>query len=230
MTMARTASKSTSQTLARGLRVLEILAETVRAMTVAEITKELGVDRAITYRIMRTLTAHRLVIRGRQGEFRLAGGVLNLAAGVSRDLQSAAAPELVALARELGATAFVTIEEDGDTVCLAAVEPPRSHLHVAYRSGLRHPMHVGSSGVALLAGRPPLPGEPAKVTVARERGYATSRGEVQPGTEAIAAPIRPRGEPAEASVAIVALLDVLDFATAVPRVLEAADEIAAMLG
>ena len=224
------AAKSTSQTLARGIRVLEILAETGQAMTVAAITAELSVDRAVTYRIMRTLAAHRLVVRNRQGEFRLASGVLNLAAGVSRDLQAAAAAELVALARELGATAFVTIDEDGDAVCLAAVEPPRSHVHIAYRPGLRHALRLGASGVALLAGRPPVPGEPAKVTEARRVGYATSRGELQPGAEAIAVPVCPQEGPAVGSVAIVALLGVLDLEQAAPRVREAAVEIAKMLG
>lgn len=210
--------------------MLEMLAATGQAMTVAEITAGLAVDRAVTYRIMRTLAAHRLVVRNRQGEFRLASGVLNLAAGVSRDLQAAAAPELVALARDLGATAFVTIEEQGEAVCLAAVEPPRSHVHIAYRPGLRHALHVGASGVALLAGRPPVPGEPAKVTEARRLGYASSRGELQPGAEAIAVAVCPHGGPAEGSVAVVALLGVLDIDKAAPRVMEAAKEIANVLG
>lgn len=207
-----------------------MLAESGHAMTVAEITAGLAVDRAVTYRIMRTLAAHRLVVRNRKGEFRLASGVLNLAAGVSRDLQAAAAPELVVLARDLGATAFVTIEEDGEAVCLAAVEPPRSHVHVAYRPGLRHALHLGASGVAVLAGRPPVPGEPAKVTEARRLGYASSRGELQAGAEAIAVPVCPTGGPAVGSVAIVALLGVVDIDGAAPRVMAAAKEIAGVLG
>jgi DNA-binding IclR family transcriptional regulator len=45
----------TSQTLDRGLRVLKLLAETDHGLTVTELSKQLGVNRTVVYRLLATL-------------------------------------------------------------------------------------------------------------------------------------------------------------------------------
>ena len=57
------ASAAPSQTLSRGLRALEVIAEAEKPIGMAELAARLGLHRSITYRIVRTLEEHRLVVR-----------------------------------------------------------------------------------------------------------------------------------------------------------------------
>lgn len=226
----RTSDKSAAQTLDRGIQVLEVLADAGDPLPVATIAGRLGVDRSVVYRLLRTLGHHRLVVRMSDGRVRLGTGLLALSSRLSGDLQTAAAPELARLAADLGATAFITIADDGEAVCLAAAEPRHTNVHVAYRPGLRHSLEQGASSVALRAGQAPVAGERPQVTRARTMGYAISRSEVQPGTIAVAAPIRrPDSRDAIASVAVVSLIGALDADGAAPRVIAAAEAIAKAL-
>lgn len=193
-----------SQTLDRGIRVLEVLAEAEQPLSIAQIAAALGVHRSIAYRILRTLEAHRLVTRNPHGLLEPGVGLATLARGVSRPLQSAALPELAAVANELGMTCFLVVPDGEDCVTLTSVEPRHSVVSVAQRPGTRHPINRGAPGIALLAGQPPRPDEPPPVTRARQAGYATSHGEVIPGLSSIAVPLPNRnGHHPHAAVAVV---------------------------
>ena len=60
---AGTAQASPSQTLSRGIRALEILAEAQQPLTIAELADAMGVHRSVAYRILRTLEDHSLLVR-----------------------------------------------------------------------------------------------------------------------------------------------------------------------
>jgi DNA-binding IclR family transcriptional regulator len=214
------------QTLDRGLRVLALLAGAPAGLTVRETAAELEVHRAVVYRLLGTLEAHRLVAKDGDGRYRLGSGLAELAAAVTPDWRRAALPELERLADEVGATAVLSVASGESCVALVSVEPRTTVLHVAYRPGLRHPLAVGASGKAILGGRPPVEGEPPDVAQARRRGYAVSRGELQPGAVGIAAPVSLDGW-AEASVAVVSLAEL--GRTAPARVRAAAERIARAL-
>jgi DNA-binding IclR family transcriptional regulator len=211
------------QTLDRGLKVLGLLAGEPAGLRVSEAAAELGVHRTVVHRLVRTLERHRLVTRGADGRYRLGTGLVELARGVGTRWREAAWPELERLADDVSATAVLSIASDENCVALLAAEPRTAVLHVAYQPGLRHPLTVGASGKAILAGRPPAEGEPAEVARARRRGYAVSRGELQAGAIGIAAPVVLDGW-AEASVAAVSLAE-LD-GSAPGRVRAAAERIA----
>jgi DNA-binding IclR family transcriptional regulator len=61
-------------------------------------------------------------------------------------------------------------------------------MHITYRPGLRHPVAIAASGIAILAAGPPRPSERAEVTQARQRGWSRSTGELLPGATGVAAP------------------------------------------
>jgi DNA-binding IclR family transcriptional regulator len=191
-------------TLDRGLQVLALLSQAREGLTVRELADALGVHRAVVYRLLTTLELRGLVRRDGDGRHRLGTGVLELARGVARDLQAAALPVLADLAEELDATAALTVADGDEAVALLVVEPTRAPMHVAYRPGRRHPLRLGASGKAILAGRPAAAGEPAEIALARKRGYASSAGEIQPGAVGIAAPVVVDGR-ADASVGAVSL-------------------------
>lgn len=198
-----------SQTLSRGIRVLEILAEASAPMTIATLAEGLGVHRSIAYRIIRTLEDHGLVARDDAGALSLGPRMAALARGVSRDLQAAALPELTAVANELGMTAFITLLDHQEVVTLVSVEPRHAHAAVAQRPGTRHPLAIGAPGIAIqsalsqtqwdaISTQPKRP----EATDAAARGYATSHDEVIAGLQSVAVPLTLDGHP-PASVAVV---------------------------
>lgn len=217
-----TAGRETSQTLHRGLRVLELLAEPGPGMTVTELASSLGVARPIVYRLLATLAEHALVRRDEDGRVRLGLAVLHLARQVQPLLREAALPVLRELADRVGATAHLTIVDGGQALAVAVVEPSWTDYHVAYRVGSRHPLTRGAAGRAILAAS-----EHAHEQGEREQGWLLSVGELQPGAHGVAAAVR--DVPAlQASVGVVALGD-LDAAVVGPLVLAAARAVASAL-
>ncbi|HCE60351.1 MAG TPA: IclR family transcriptional regulator, partial [Janibacter terrae] len=88
-----------SQTLDRGLRILELLARDERSdgATMSGLADALGVGRPVVYRLVATLEEHRLVTRD-EGRVRLGLGVQRLTGAVVPALRERARPVLAALA------------------------------------------------------------------------------------------------------------------------------------
>ncbi len=199
-----------SQTLSRGIRVLEILAETDAPMTIGDLAAALAVHRSIAYRILRTLEDHGLIVRDAAGFVRLGARLAALARGVSRDLQSAALPALTGLANELGMTAFVAVLDQGVVVTLVSIESSKAHASVAQRPGTRHPLQRGAPGIAIQYGLSAAQWAALGHAEARRseagdvavRGYAASHDEVIAGLSSIAVPLLIPGQ-SPAALAVV---------------------------
>jgi DNA-binding IclR family transcriptional regulator len=229
------ASGVTSQTLSRGLRILEILAAGGAAASSAEIAAELGLHRSITYRLLRTLEQHRLVVRDDRGLFALGPRLASLAATVERDLQQAAVPALRSAADELEATCFLVRHDGDEAITLTSVAPRRSLVTVAQHPGTQHPLGIGAPGRAVLYQLPigqwpeGLSDEQRAATAAvAAEGFAASRDEVIPGLQAVAVPLALQGHPplAVGVAYLVAARSPLEIAE---RLRAAAAEIAAAL-
>lgn len=192
-----------SQTLDRGLAVLDAVASSVRPLGLREIAELVGLHRSIVYRAVRTLEHRGLVVRDGEGRYEPGVRLAALARGVEATLRGVAGPRLVGLAETTGKTAFLVVAQDGEAVTLHVEEPRSALAHVAYRPGVRHPLEVGAPGLALLAGGPPVPGERPEVGVARVRGWASSHGEVIPGYRSCAAPVTDHSGRCVAAVAVV---------------------------
>lgn len=199
-----------SQTLSRGIRILEILAEAREPLTIDEVAAALEVHRSIAYRLVRTLEDHALVSRDAAGRLVLGARMAALAAGVSHDLQTEALPELTAVANELGMTCFLAVLDRDECITLASVEPRHAVASVAQRPGARHPITVGAPSKAILSalGEHDWPVDPSpalrtQIAEARERGYATSHDEVIPTVQAVAVPLRLRAPQRGAAIAVV---------------------------
>ena len=207
----------TSQTLDRGLRVLEVLAATPHGLTVSELAAEVGVNRTVVYRLVSTLIQRALVRRDAAGRLYVGLGLLSLARGLEPVLRDLAQPVLRPLAEELGATAHLTVADGNEALAIAVVEPSWTDFHVAYRVGARHALGSGAAGKAILLGRG---GSTAT-------GFVETTGEIQAGARGVAAPVL-GVEGLEASVGVVSLGD-FDAAIAGPRVVAAATELARRL-
>jgi DNA-binding IclR family transcriptional regulator len=201
-----------SQTLSRGIRILEILADARESLSIDDVARRLGVHRSVAYRLLRTLEDHGLITRDAAGRIQLGARMAALAAGVAHDVQAEALPELTAVANELGATCFVVMLDHDECVTLVSVEPRHAVASVAQRPGTRHPVVVGAPGKAILSALPPSawPGGMSDqlrndVTDAAARGFATSHDEVIPSLQSVSVPLVLRGRtPSALAVVYVA--------------------------
>lgn len=225
---ARGPATAGSKTIDTGLRLLKILREHPGGLTITELARIADVHRNAVARHLTALRNHHLVTRT-GNLFTLGLGIVELGAAVQQRLRSAAAGALQSLANDCHATAFIAVRDtEEEVVALTVAEPRGSDIHVAYRPGNRHAIDRGAPGIAILAGRPPLPDEPPVVENARRTGYSVTAGQLEPGAWGLAAPITPTGRPAEASVGVVTIGAQEESAIA-PRVRAAATEIARLL-
>lgn len=205
-----------SQTLDRGLRILEVLAreETADGMTVSELAALLQVGRPVVYRLVATLEEHQLVTR-HEGRVRLGLGMHRLAGAALPALRQRARPSLRHLADAVGATAHLTVVEGSEAVALVVVEPSTTDFHVAYRTGARHALDRGAAGRAILAARD---GDPRLVRTV---------GDLQQGAHGLAVALSAGagGVHLEASVGVIALHE-MDATEVEPAIRTAAEELA----
>ena len=208
--MSEAQSTAGSQTLDRGLRALELLADAAAPLSISELADQLGVHRSNAYRILRTLEAHRLVLRNDAGLIHLGPRLASLGRSAIPNLQESALPVLSELANTLGMTAFVGVLDADEVITLVTIEPTSTYAAVAQRPGARHPVSLGAPGHAIEAS---LSAEEhrkifgdaelsdAARTVIRD-GFALSHDEVIPGLTAVAIPLRVPGI-APAALAVV---------------------------
>ena len=126
-----------SQTLDRGLRVLDVLAATPDGLTMTELAARLDVNRTVVHRLVSTLERHALVRRDARGRLRVGLGVLRLGASVQPVLRDVATPVLRHLAEAVGCTAHLTVADGEEALALVVVEPSWTDFHVGYRVGSR---------------------------------------------------------------------------------------------
>lgn len=225
-------SSTGSQTLSRGIRLLEILAATDRSLSIDELAERLGVHRSVAYRLLRTLEDHGLIARDASGRIGLGAGLAALTAGVSRDLQHAALPELNAVANELGMTCLLAVMLDADEAVTLTSAAPRQSVAVTYRPGHRHPLTRGGPGKAILLGQPEhtWPAELRdELARSRARGFAVSHDEVVPSLRSVAVPLVVPGHPA-ASIAVIHVSLTRPEAEIAERLTAAAGTVARALG
>lgn len=221
-----------SQTLDRGLRALEVLAESQGPVSIASLAKSLGVHRSSAYRVLRSLEDHRFVLRDEAGLIRLGPRMAALGRAAASSLQQAALPELGELANAFGFTTFIAMLDVDEAITLLSIEPMHGHANVAQRPGAKHPISRGAPGRAIEASLNPREhellffGKPLSEAAqeARALGYAISHDEVIQGLTAVAVPLRVAGEP-PAALAVVCIGVPADLDTLARSLREAAARI-----
>lgn len=212
-----------SATLAKGLEVLEALAD-VEEVGLSELARRLGQSGPTLFRILATLTAHGYVEKTPASRYRLTAKAWELGARALRrmGLRDLARPVMEQLALATRETVHLSVRLGNDIVIIEKVEglePVRVDTHV----GLRAPIHCSATGKALVAWEPPaaletmLPGRLARFGAStitdraafarelagvRRLGWARNREEWRPGVCAAAVPVR------DATGAVVAALSV----------------------
>ena len=192
----RVASAPGSQTLARGLRALQLVAAAKGGLTIQQVADRIGVHRTIAYRVLSTLAQYRLVAKGEDGRFRSAAGLATLGASFDNNIRELSLPVLRALADEVGTTVSLLVAEGDQQVAIAVIVPTQVSYQLSFHEGSCYPLDRGAAGIALLASMPARPGERELVTRTREQGWVITHGEIEPGTYGLAVPVlRPPSSP-----------------------------------
>ena len=179
-----------SQTLARGLAALQLVATSRSGLTAQQVADDIGVHRTIAYRLLSTLSQFRLVAKGEDGRYRAAAALAVLGASFDNHVRQLSLPTLRTLADELGSTVSLLVAEGDQQVAIAVIVPTNVYYQLSFHEGSRYPLERGAAGIALLASMPPRPGERDLVPQTRQQGWVITHGEVEPNTYGLAVPVR----------------------------------------
>lgn len=227
-TPAASAGAPGSQTLARGLNALQLIANAPNGLTVGQVAEDIGVHRTIAYRLLSTLSQYRFVAKGDDGRYRSAAALAVLGASFDNNVRQLCAPTLRGLADELGATVSLLVAEGDQQVAIAVVAPTNVYYQLSFHEGSRYPLDRGAAGIALLASMPPRPGERELAQQARQQGWVITHGEIEPNTYGLAVPVRRRPPSPPTCINLISHREdvVMDGRDAV---MKAADDLAAVL-
>lgn len=217
-----------SQTLDRGLQVLDLIADSPNGITVKEITERLGVHRTNVTRLLHTLNHRRYIRRTAQGAYCVGPHLFEMVQHAEPPLLAVASSVLQLMADKLGATTHLTVSDGDDALALKVIEPRTGNYHVSYRPGTKRPLSMGASGYAILATRPPTSADLPEVRQARKQGWTSSAGQLEQGTWGIATSI-PHSQYREYSIGAIYLGEPLDTIEVAREVLGAASEISRAL-
>lgn len=213
-----------TQTLVRGLDILELVAHARNGVTVQQAADHVGIHRTMATRSLAALGSRNLIRKTPDGKFWIASGVVALAREYEPALRDAARPVLERLAGALQSVACLFVADADSTVAFLVIEPAESQILLTFKTGSRHPADRGSASYAIASQRAPLDDDPAPVVKARRDGFARSHGQVQQGGWGVSVPLDP------AVTGVEACLHMTSFQEetadrAVPLVISAAREL-----
>jgi DNA-binding IclR family transcriptional regulator len=156
-------------------------------LSLAQLVDATGLPRPTAHRLAVALEAHGLVRRDDDGRFRFGGRLVGwgAAAGRSWPLVEAAQPVLDRLRDSTGESAQLFVPDGDRRLCIASSERT-SGLRDTVPLGASLPIDRGSGGTVLRAFAGARGKRHAEV---RERGWAESVGEREPGVASVSAPV-----------------------------------------
>jgi DNA-binding IclR family transcriptional regulator len=174
--------------LDRCVALLDLLADgpsTLRSLSAAS-----RLPRPTAHRLLVALETHRLVVRDASGAFRLGPRLTELAAvaGPELDLASLAGPVLDRLHRVTGESVQLYVRSDDHRLCIAARDAGTG-LRDSVPVGALLPLAAGSGGKVLLAWSASAEASDAGADEVRDRGWAASVAEREPGVASVSAPV-----------------------------------------
>jgi len=251
--------EKTSQikSVAKALRIIDVLAETQGELALHEIAAKLGVAKSTVHGLLSTLRDFGYVEQSVfTGKYKLGLRLFELGSIVAHgwDVRAVAAPYIQKLVDELEETVHLVVLDKGEVLYIDKRES-RQSLRIVSQVGMRLPAHCTGVGKALLAHLPPsevkriiatkgLPRftkntitDPKKLEEelarVRAQGYAIDDEEIMDSLRCIGAPICDHNGKVCAAVSVagpVARLEGERLQLAIERVKQTAAEISAALG
>ena len=195
------------QSLARGLKILDLLGQAQDGASITELAEILGVDKGSASRLVSTLARYGYAEKDEvTRRYHLGARVVSLSRSVLArlPLREAAKPSLRQMMEQTGECAHLAVAAQGKVLYIDQVESPAT-LRVNAQVGTMNPLHCTALGKVLLAfGEMDLPASldsftPRTITdpealrrhldEVRRLGYAMDDEEFDPGVRCIAVPV-----------------------------------------
>jgi len=178
--------------LDRAMTLLELLADGPRSLR--WLSERSQLPRPTAHRLLVALEAHGLAARDGSGAFRLGPRLVELAfrADPALDLAAHAGPVLARLHDETGESVQLYVRSGDKRLCIAARDAGAG-LRDSVPVGALLPLAAGSGGKVLIAWSADasrfdaVPA--AEVAAIRDRGWAASVAEREPGVASVSAPV-----------------------------------------
>jgi IclR family KDG regulon transcriptional repressor len=196
------------QSLARGLKILELMSEAEDGVGVVELGRELDIDKSSALRLLQTLATYGFAERDADTRrYRLGPQIVNLSRNMLNrmPLRDQAKPFLRHLMERTGECAHLAIPAQGQALYIDQVESPAT-LRVTSGIGTLAPLHCTALGKSLIAfGNLPISDELKAFTQrtitdpevlrihleqTRRQGYSVDDEEFDYGVRCVAAPVR----------------------------------------
>ena len=193
-----------SGALERAVELLHHIGRQPVGPTVAELATEAGMPTSTAYRLLAELEQYGLVQRSSDRTVALGTRLVALGrlaeAGLEERLVTPAATVMAGLSERTGETALLTAPCALDGIVLHAVEGQLHSVRLSYALFRRAPMHRGASGKVMAAYLEPAerarlldavaePELAAELDSIRLAGHVVTRGELDGGAAAVAAPV-----------------------------------------
>lgn len=199
--------------LARGLRILDLVAANPAPLKIAEISARLGIPRSATYELISTLRVHRVIEQTPDGGIVLGAKLFMLGSRFADSVDSdrLTSDAAAALRDEVDETVQIAVLDGRNVLYTAKAESSRQ-LRLVSTVGRTLPAHVTGIGKAMLAELPEGKFEALyqdvkletytptsigtvgalrrELVATRERGYAIDNSESTPDVSCVAAAIK----------------------------------------
>ncbi|HLI88744.1 MAG TPA: IclR family transcriptional regulator [Ktedonobacteraceae bacterium] len=143
------------QVIARAAEIMRALIDQPEGLSLAQISRKVGLARSTVHRIVTALEAERFVISSTAGgHIRLGPGLVPLAASVRIELRQEAHPYLEQLSREVNETVDLAILNMDKVLFIDQIAAPQ-RLQAVSAIGVEFPLHCTANGKAILAELPP---------------------------------------------------------------------------
>jgi DNA-binding IclR family transcriptional regulator len=221
-------SSQNVRAVARALAVLNSFAG--KAMqSLAEVSQATGLDKGTTRRLLLTLISSGFVAQDPATQhYRLGRAIRDLAANVADDidLRSVALPLMTKISSDLRFTAFISVYNDGDAICVDRIHDMKGIEVHWWAVGGALPYNCGGAPKLLLAYQSPeeidrvLQREPVAMTAKsvtdraalkkhlaaiRRRGYECAIDDVAMGLTALAVPVRGANDEIAGAISIAGM-------------------------
>ncbi|HEY4412742.1 MAG TPA: IclR family transcriptional regulator [Gaiellaceae bacterium] len=219
---------SGAQTLLRGLDILEAFINEGSSLTLAEVSRSVGLTTPTTHRLLKALAMRGMVVDDGNRHYSLGPAVMRLALAIMNrrnDLIAVGGPTLERLRILTGETVSLHTILGEERVCIVELVSPEP-IRMESGVGHVHPLFAGAAGKVLIAWNETLverlPAQlprigPSTISTraelevdladVRKRGYATSNNEVVAGASSLAVPVFDSGGAVAAAINIAGPTD-----------------------
>ena len=244
------------RSIAKACRLLDLLTENKRAMSLGELTSETGWAKSTVYGLLSSMRNCGLIEQdGENGKYRLGIRLFEYGSAVqsSRNIISLAKEPMEQLVKATNESASLSMLDRGEALVLSHAEADSS-FHIVSETGAHLPAFCTAQGKVLLSALPDATvkrifetkaqaftphtiGDAAallsELRTVREKGFAIENGEFKIGIRGVAAPIRDHSGAIRYAIGLIGMfrrVDSDEFRAAIAEVLKTAAELSEALG